>query len=86
MKPRGLLKSEWNRMEKGFQYTYINRRLKKRNYRRLWIVQINNGLINHSYSSFISALKKNKIIINRKMLANLAQYEPKIFQSLTKFI
>jgi len=86
MKPRKILTSRWNRMEKGFQYSYINRRLKKRNFRNLWIVQINNAVFPLSYSRFIATLKSNNIILNRNMLANLAINENKIFKLLLKKI
>lgn len=63
---------------------YRDRRLKKRNARRLWQVQINaavrtNGI---SYSRFIAALKKQHIELDRKVLSELARTEPKIFKAL----
>jgi large subunit ribosomal protein L20 len=62
-------------------HAFEGRKDKKANFRRLWQVQISSltkeqGL---SYSKFIGALKKNDILINRKMLAELAQYHPETF-------
>src|ERR671918_553669 len=63
-----------NVMEKGLQYKYVGRKLKKREYRALWIVRINaavraEGL---TYSEFMHALTGKGIDINRKVLADLA--------------
>ncbi len=56
------------------QYAYIGRRLKKRDLRRLWTIRINAAARNEglSYSKFIHALKKNKVEIDRKILADIA--------------
>ncbi len=59
---------------RSLRYAYIGRKLRKREFRRLWIARINaaarlNGM---SYSTFIAGLKKNHIDVNRKMLADLA--------------
>jgi large subunit ribosomal protein L20 len=66
------------------QYAYIGRKLRKRDMRRLWITRINAalGLYNISYSKFINGLKKSKIELNRKILADLAVSDPKVFKSL----
>lgn len=60
---------------------FRGRKEKKRNFRRVWNVQISAGLkpFNLSYSKFIFLLKKNNILLNRKMLSNLAQKNPQIF-------
>ncbi len=65
-------------------YAYRDRRVRKRDFRKLWQVRINaaarlNGL---TYSSFIYALKKNKIELDRKVLAQLAVEYPKVFAAL----
>ena len=65
-------------------YAYRDRRQKKRQFRRLWIIRINaasrlNGL---SYSKFIGGLKKADIRINRKMLAQLAVTDPQTFTNI----
>jgi|SRR3989338_3662375 len=66
-------------------HTYIARRLKKRDFRNLWIIKINAGLLNEtdlSYSQFIHLLKKNKIELDRKILADLAENEPAVFKDI----
>ena len=70
--------------EKGLQYAYRDRKAKKRNFRALWIQRINaaarmEGL---SYSQLIGLLKKNSIEINRKVLADLAVYQPQAFKAI----
>jgi len=68
------------------QYAYIGRKLRKRDFRRLWITRINAGLTNYSlsYSSFINLLKIANIRLNRKTLANLVVQEPKVFAEIVK--
>jgi large subunit ribosomal protein L20 len=74
-----LTKSKLNRaaqeaVEKALRYGYIGRRLKKRNFRSLWIVRINAAcrISDISYSKFISGLKRAGINLNRKVLADIA--------------
>lgn len=66
------------------QNAYFDRKTKKGNFRRLWIIRINAILKNHdlTYSKFINLLKKNKIEVDRKILADLAANEPKIFEKI----
>ena len=69
---------------KSGQYAYIGRKLKKRNFRALWITRINaacrqNGI---SYSKFVAGLKNKGIDLNRKVLADMAVREPEAFASL----
>ena len=71
---------------KSLSYAYTGRRLRKRDFRRLWITRINaaarlNGM---SYSRFIDGLKKSNIEINRKMLADLAVNDPAGFAKLVE--
>lgn len=63
---------------------YRDRKKKKRNFRRLWQIQIGAALdsSNFSYSRFIDALKKHKIELNRKILSQLGKEHPKIFQEV----
>ena len=68
------------------RHAFHDRRKKKRNFRKLWNIKINaasrqEGL---SYSKLISSLKKSNIIINRKMLAELAEKYPTVFQAIVK--
>lgn len=70
------------------QYAYIGRRLKKRDMRRLWIQRINAGLSGvengPNYSSFIKQLKDKQIVINRKLLAELAVNDNEAFKAVVK--
>ncbi len=71
---------------RSLQYEYRDRRLRKREFRRLWIVRINaaaraNGL---SYSQFINGLKKAGIELDRKILADLAVRDPEAFSQLVE--
>ena len=68
----------------ALKYQYRDRRVLKRNMRRLWIVRINAAVRPHglSYSKFINALKKTNVQINRKMLADLAVREPEAFEQI----
>ncbi len=66
---------------KALKYAYRDRRMTKRNMRRLWIVRINAAVREQgmSYSRFVNACKKADILINRKMLADLAVNDPEAF-------
>lgn len=67
-------KSAIERLEKSFQYAYRDRRNKRRDLRRLWITRINAAVREHGlkYSEFIYALSKANIMIDRKVLSDLA--------------
>lgn len=73
-----------NRLEKGLQYAYRDRRAKKRNFRSLWIQRINAGAREHglTYSQFIGGLTKAGIALDRKVLSDLAIREPEAFKAL----
>ena len=71
---------------KSLSYAYTGRRLKKRDFRSLWITRINaaarlNGM---SYSTFINGLKKHNITVNRKILADLAVNDAAAFTKLVE--
>jgi large subunit ribosomal protein L20 len=73
-----------NAVEKGMAYSYIHRKQKKRNFRKLWILRINaaarlNGM---SYSSFMGAYNKSGMVMNRKVLADLAMNHPEAFKAV----
>lgn len=72
------------KVEKGLQYSYRDRRTKKRNFRKLWIQRINAGVREHGmvYSQFINGLAKAGIEVDRKVLSELAISEPATFKSL----
>ena len=71
---------------KAGQYAYRDRRQKKRHFRSLWIMRINAGVREHglSYSRFISGLKKAKIELDRKVLADMALNEREVFGALAE--
>ena len=73
-------------VQKAFQYSYRDRKAKKREFRKLWIIRINAAVRQHglSYSKFIASLKENEIEINRKSLAHMAVHEPDSFSELVK--
>jgi len=66
---------------KALKYAYRDRRVTKRNMRRLWIIRINAAVREQgmSYSRFVNACKKADILVNRKMLADLAVNDPEAF-------
>jgi large subunit ribosomal protein L20 len=73
-----------NVVEKGQTYSYVGRKLKKREYRRLWIARINAAVREEgmTYSKFINVLKVKNIELDRKVLADLAMNEPESFKKL----
>lgn len=73
-----------NVLEKGLGYKYVGRKLKKREYRSLWIVRINAAVREEgmSYSVFMNKLAAKGIDLNRKVLADLAMHEPESFKKL----
>ncbi|UCE67828.1 MAG: 50S ribosomal protein L20 [Candidatus Zixiibacteriota bacterium] len=73
-------------IQKGLAYAYRDRRNKKRDFRRLWIIRINaaarlNGM---SYSAFINGLNRAGVSLNRKMLADIAIRDSKAFAELAE--
>jgi len=88
----GRRKNVWtvakNAVEKGLTYAYRDRRVKKREFRKLWILRINAGAREHgmSYSQFMGALKNANIELNRKVLADLAMNHPEAFAEIVKKI
>mgnify|MGYP002632587805 CR=1 FL=1 len=72
------------RVEKGLQYAYRDRRTKKRNFRSLWIQRINAGAREHglTYSQLMNGLGKAGVEIDRKVLADIAVMEPAAFKGL----
>ncbi len=73
-----------NAVEKAMSYSYRDRRNKKRTFRRLWIARINAATRMHgmNYSTFIHALSKADIDLNRKVLADMAMNHPEVFTSI----
>lgn len=73
-----------NTVEKGLQYAYRDRKVKKREFRGLWIQRINAGARQHgiSYSQLIGKLAAKNIGLNRKVLADLAMNHPEAFKAV----
>ena len=73
-------------VKKALKYAYRDRRVKKRDFRRLWIIRINAAArINDiSYSRLIQGLIKANVIINRKLLADVAVRDPKAFTKIVE--
>ena len=71
---------------KSLNYSYIGRKQRKRDFRKLWITRINAATRLHgmSYSKFISGLKKANVNINRKMLSEMAINDPEGFAKLVE--
>ena len=84
----GRRKNVWtvakNAVDKAMSYAYRDRRVKKRNFRALWIARINAGARLHgmSYSQFMGKVKSNNIELNRKVLADLAMNHPEAFKAI----
>ena len=81
-----LYRTAKNAVERGWAYSYRDRRRRKRDFRRLWIARINAASRQHdlSYSRFISGLKNAGVDLDRKALADLAIREPEAFAELAK--
>ncbi len=75
-----------NAVEKGLQYQYRDRKVRKRAFRRLWITRINAAarLNGTTYSKLMHAMKEKDMMINRKVLADLAVTDPETFAAITK--
>ena len=77
-----------NTVEKGLQYAYAHRQLKKRTYRSLWITRINAAVRAYgmTYSEFMGKVNAKGIAINRKVMADLAMNEPKAFEAIVNVL
>ena len=86
----GRRKNVWtiakNAVDKAMQYAYRDRRNKKRTFRALWIIRINAGARQYgmTYSQFMGKLKEKNIVLNRKVLADLAMNDPRAFEEIIK--
>lgn len=83
-----LFKTATEAVDRALKYAYRDRRVRKREFRGLWIVRIsaaakNNGI---SYSRFMGALKKADIGLDRKVLSEMAARDPERFTSLVKMV
>ena len=88
----GRRKNVWtvakNAVEKGLTYAYRDRKVKKREFRSLWIVRINAAVREHgmSYSVFMGKLAKSDLNINRKVLADIAMNDPQGFKAIVEAV
>jgi len=75
-------------LQKAWTYAYRDRRVKKRDFRKLWQIQINAACRNLGlpYNKFIHQLKEKKIEIDRKILAQLAKEKPEVFKKIVEEI
>ena len=83
-KRKNVLTVAKNVVEKGLTYKYVGRKLKKREYRALWIARINAAVREEglTYSEFIHKLNQKNVGLDRKVLADLAMNEPESFKKL----
>ena len=87
---RGLKKNTYRKakeqMLKSLTYAYRDRRVRKRDFRRLWIIRINAGARQNglSYNQFMHGLRKAEIELDRKVLADIAVSDPKAFGALAE--
>ncbi len=73
---------------KAGKYAYRDRKVKKRTFRKLWILRLNNAVREHDlkYSEFIKLLKDKKIELDRKVLSQMAVEDPKVFEKLVQAV
>lgn len=77
-----------NTVEKGLQFAYAHRQIKKRTYRSLWITRINAAARTYgmTYSEFMGKVNAKGVALNRKVLADLAMNEPKAFEAIVNAV
>lgn len=83
-----LLKTAKESVERAMLYSYRDRRVKKREFRKLWIARINAAVRPYglSYSRFIGLLNKNEVELDRKVLSDLAISDPAAFEKLVQTV
>ena len=83
---KNVFRAAIERVEKGLQYAYRDRRVRKRTFRSLWIQRINAGAREHglTYSQFMNGIKRSGIEIDRKVLSDLAVREPDTFRTIVE--
>ena len=81
---KNTFRAAMQRVEKNMQYAYRDRKNKKREFRKLWIIRINAACreLGMKYSEFISKLNKKNLQIDRKVLANIAYENPSEFKAI----
>ena len=77
-----------NTVEKGLQYAYAHRQIKKRTYRSLWITRINAAVRAYgmTYSEFMGKVNAKGIALNRKVMADLAMNAPQAFEAIVNAV
>ena len=85
---KSCIKIARERGERALQYAYRDRKTRKRDFRSLWIQRINAGVrqFDLTYSQFMNGLTKLNIVIDRKMLSEMAINEPKSFEELVRSV
>ncbi|HEX6982715.1 MAG TPA: 50S ribosomal protein L20 [Balneolaceae bacterium] len=85
-KRKNVYKIAKNAVEKGMLYQYRDRKVRKREFRKLWITRINAAARQNgsTYSKLMGALNKKDIQINRKVLADLAVHDPEAFTAIVE--
>jgi large subunit ribosomal protein L20 len=83
-----LYKTSKEAVEKSLQYSYRDRKVRKREFRKLWIARINAAArqFGMSYSGFIDAMNKKDVQLNRKVLADLAVHDIKAFEDIVSAV
>lgn len=83
---KNLYKTAKEAVERAWRYSYRDRKNRKRDFRRLWIIRINAAARQHdmSYSRFMNGLKLAGVEVNRKVLADLAVTDPAAFEQLAE--
>ena len=83
-----LFRTAKQQVMKALRYSYVGRKQKKRNYRRLWITRINAGLMvyNMSYSKFMYLLKRANVCLNRKIISQLIVLDYPAFEKLVNTV
>lgn len=68
------------------QYAYVGRKDRKKDFRKLWIIRINAAIrpLGMTYSFFINRLRSNKIVLDRKILSQIAVEHPKVFEKIVE--
>ncbi len=83
---RNVYRVALEKVEKGLQYAYRDRRTRKRSFRRLWIQRINAGARQHglTYSQFMNGMQKAGVELDRKVLADMAALDPPAFKAVVE--
>lgn len=83
-----LFKTATEAVDKALLHSYRDRKVKKREFRSLWIIRISAAVraMDLNYSQFISGLKKSNIMLNRKALADIAYSDPKAFTQIAETV